>query len=242
MRILVAVCRVPDAGQPLRIADGAIDLAGTRMVMNPYDEAALEAALKLKDADASTEVVAVTVGGTAEADVLRTALAAGAQRAVHVVTDAVLSPLLVAQALREVAASESPDLVLLGRQTTDWSSAQVGPMLAALLGMPQVTEASSLSIQGRTIVAEHKVDNGIEAVEADLPCVVSADLRLGTLRFANLAAVLAARKKVIETRAAPTAATVAPPARVEAARQQRRRQRVHSAAELVAALRAERLL
>lgn len=242
MRILVAVCRVPDASQPLRIADGALEQAGTRMVLNPYDEAALEAALQLKDRGPATEVVAATVGTTAAADVLRTALASGADRAIHVATDLPLSPLFVARALHQVVRTESPDLVLLGRQTTDWSGAQVGPMVAGLIGWAQVTEAVSLAARDRTLTVEHKADGGVETVEADLPCVVTADLRLGTLRFANLNAVLAARKKPISVHMAPPVTDRRPPQALQAAEQQRRRIAVHSGAELAAALRREKLL
>lgn len=242
MRILVAVCRVPDASQPVRITSGTADLSGMRMVMNPYDEAALEAALQLKDSGHATDVAVATVGPPAAADVLRTALAAGADRALHVVTEAPLSPLFVATALRDLAQRESPHLILLGRQTTDWSSAQVGPMLAGLLGLAQLTDAVSLAVREKTLAADCRADGGIATVEAALPCIVTADLRLGTLRFANLNAVLAARKKPITPAAAPVLERPGPPVQVRAATQQRRGTPIHSAAELVAALRAERLL
>lgn len=242
MRILVAVCRVPDASQAVRVtADGAFDYANTRMVMNPYDEAALEGALRLKDAGQATDVVAVTVGPVAAQDVLRSALSAGADRAVHVQTDAGLTPLLVATALREVVRAEAPGMVLFGRQTTDWGSAQTGAMAAALLGWAQISCAASLAVGEARVVADRRGD-GIETVEADLPCVVTADLPLGPLRFANLSAVLSARKKPIATFAPPAAIPRTAHDRVRIAETERRRVRVTSADELVQHLRNERLV
>ncbi len=243
MRILVAVCRVPDASQTVRIgADGTFAHAGVRMVMNPYDEAALEAALRLKEAGRAEEVVAVTVGAPAAQDVLRSALAAGADRAVHVRTEDALSPLFVAAALRDVVQAEGPGLLLLGRQTPDWSSAQTGPMVAALLRWAQITRAVSLSLADTRITAGRRGEAGIEAVEAEFPCVVTADLPLGQLRFANLSAVRAARKKAIGVFPVPDTAPRAGLDRVSAAEPKRRRIRVESAPELVQHLRNERLL
>ncbi|MDR1163645.1 MAG: electron transfer flavoprotein subunit beta/FixA family protein [Candidatus Accumulibacter sp.] len=204
MKILVAVKRVVDPDARVRVrADGsALDVSGAQRVMNPFDEIALEEAVHLKEKGLATEVIAVSAGEPESQEILRTALARGADRAVLIPTAAALQPLAVAKLLRAVCERESPQLVVCGKQATDDDAAQTGPMLAAMLGWPQAAFASELSIEAQgggyraTVVRE--VDEGSETVELPLPAVVTAGLRLNEARFTSLAKLVKARKMPLE--------------------------------------------
>ena len=236
MRILVAVKRVPDPNQRVRVKpDGTgIDPAGLRWVINPGDEVALEQAVRWQESGAAIEIIAASVGGPGCKDVLRVALALGA---IHVAATDDVVPLTIATALAAVARDEHCDLALLGALAVDDGTSETGPMLAALLDWPQATRILAASATGATIQVERVSDNGVEAAEIALPCVLTADLRLATPRFANLGAVLRAKQQPIEERSiaapevAPSVASMTAVTRTRAARH------VASARELVAALR-----
>ena len=201
MKVLVAVKRVVDYNVRIRLcADGsAVDTAGVKMSMNPFDEIAMEEAVRLKEAGIATEVIAVSVGEEKAQDTIRTALALGADRGVHVVTDTPLEPLAVAKVLQNLTGREAPDLILLGKQAIDDDSNQTAQMLAALLGWGQGTFASSLSITDDTAQVVREIDGGLETVSLKLPCVVSADLRLNEPRYASLPNIMKAKSKPIQT-------------------------------------------
>lgn len=204
MKILVAVKRVVDYNIKVRIKpDGSdVDIAGVKMGINPFDENALEEALRLKEQGIATEIVAVSLGTAANQDVLRHALAMGADRAVLIETDSTLQALTVAKLLKALVAREQPDLILLGKQAIDDDAGQTGQMLAALLAYPQATFASALSVAGNAITVTREVDGGTETIALTLPAVVTADLRLNNPRFVKLPNLMMARKKPIETIAA----------------------------------------
>ncbi|HEY0561763.1 MAG TPA: electron transfer flavoprotein subunit beta/FixA family protein [Methylophilus sp.] len=204
MKILVAVKRVVDYNIKVRIKpDGSdVDIAGVKMGINPFDENALEEALRLKEQGIATEIVAVSLGTAANQDVLRHALAMGADRAVLIETDSTLQALTVAKLLKALVSREQPDLILLGKQAIDDDAGQTGQMLAALLAYPQATFASALSVAGNAITVTREVDGGTETIALTLPAVVTADLRLNNPRFVKLPNLMMARKKPIETIAA----------------------------------------
>jgi len=201
MKILVAVKRVVDYNIKVRIKpDGSdVDIDGVKMSVNPFDENAIEEALRLKEKGMATEVVAVSFGTAANQDVLRHALAMGADRAILVDSDAALQPLAVAKLLKSIVSREQPDIVLLGKQAIDDDAGQTGQMLAALLDYPQATFASALTVNGNEIVVTREVDGGTETLALNLPAVVTADLRLNEPRFVKLPNLMLARKKTIET-------------------------------------------
>lgn len=201
MKILVAVKRVVDYNIKVRVKpDGSdVDIDGVKMGINPFDENAIEEALRLKDKGIATEVVVVSLGAAANQDVLRHSLAMGADRAILVETDADLQPLGVAKLLKAIAAHEQPDLILLGKQAIDDDAGQTGQMLAALLNLPQGTFASTLQIEGDEAVVTREVDGGTETLALRLPAVITADLRLNNPRFVKLPNLMMARKKPIET-------------------------------------------
>ena len=180
MRILVPVKRVVDYNVKVRVkADGSdVDIANVKMSMNPFDEIAIEEATRLKEAGVATEIVAVTCGATAAQDVLRTAMAIGADRGIHVVCDAPLEPLVVAKILKSVAEKESAQLVIMGKQAIDDDANQTGQMLSALWGVPQATFASKVEVAGDTVTVTREIDGGLEKVSMQLPAVVTTDLRL----------------------------------------------------------------
>ena len=200
MKILVAVKRVVDANVRIRVkADGSgVETANARMSMNPFDEIAVEEAVKQKEAGVADEVVAVSCGVEKTQDVLRTALAIGADRAILIKTDAVLTPLAVAKLLKQIADKEQPDLVILGKQAIDDDASQTGPMLAALMDVPQATAISSLTIGDSTATVTRETDDGQETLLLQLPAVVTADLRLNEPRYVTLPNMMKARKKPIE--------------------------------------------
>ena len=201
MKILVPVKRVVDYNVKVRVkADGTgVDLANVKMSMNPFDEIAVEEALRLKEAGKATEVVAVSCGPAACQETLRTALAMGADRAILVEADGELQPLAVAKLLKAVVAKESPQLVIAGKQAIDDDANQVGQMLAALLDWGQVTFASKVASDGTRLTVTREIDGGLETVEVALPAVITADLRLNTPRYATLPNIMKAKKKPLDT-------------------------------------------
>jgi electron transfer flavoprotein beta subunit len=200
MKVLVSVKRVVDAYVKVRVkADGSgVDTANVKMAMNPFDEIAVEEAIRLGERGLATEVVAVTIGDAKAVETLRTALALGADRAIHVLTDQPVQPLAVAKVLKAVVEREQPKLVLLGKQAIDDDSNQTGQMLAGLLGWPQATFVSRLQIEGEEVEAGREVDEGIEIVRFRLPAVVTVDLRLNEPRYASLPNIMKAKRKPVE--------------------------------------------
>jgi len=200
MKVLVSVKRVVDYNVKVRVkADGSgVDTANVKMSMNPFDEIAVEEAVRLKEKGIATEIVAVSCGVTACQETLRTALALGADRAILVETDVDLQPLAVAKLLKAVVDKEQPKIVLLGKQAIDDDSNQTGQMLAALLGWPQATSASKVDIAGDKATVKREVDGGLETIETSLPLVVTTDLRLNEPRYATLPNIMKAKKKPLE--------------------------------------------
>ena len=201
MKVLVAIKRVVDFNVKVRIkADGSdVDIAGVKMGINPFDENAVEAALRLKESGQATEVVAVTLGSAAAQDVLRHALAMGVDRAVLVETDAVLQPLGTAKLLKAMAERERPGLIILGKQAIDSDAGQAGQMLAALLGVGQGIAISALEVLDNEIRVTREIDGGTETLALRLPAVVTADLRLNEPRYVKLPNLMMAKKKPIQT-------------------------------------------
>lgn len=200
MKALVAVKRVVDYNVKVRVkADGSnVDIGNVKMSMNPFDEIAVEEAVRLKEAGKVSEIVAVSLGEKKCEETLRTALAMGADRAVHVETDAKLEPLTVAKLLKAVADKENPQILLLGKQAIDDDANQVAQMLAALLNAAQGTFASKVQIEGEEALVTREIDGGEETVALKLPAVISADLRLNEPRFVKLPNIMAAKKKPLE--------------------------------------------
>ncbi|MGE8158769.1 electron transfer flavoprotein subunit beta/FixA family protein [Paraburkholderia sp. NPDC080076] len=200
MKVLVPVKRVVDANVRVRVkADGsAVDIANVKLSMNPFDEIAVEEAVRLKEAGAATEVVVVSCGVQACQETLRTAMAIGADRAILVETEAELQPLAVAKLLKALVDKEQPQLVMLGKQAIDDDANQVGQMLAALLGLPQATFASKVVVEAGKATVTREIDGGLETIEVDLPAVITADLRLNTPRYATLPNIMKAKKKPLD--------------------------------------------
>ena len=216
MKILVAVKRVVDYNVKVRVkSDNTdVDIANVKMSINPFDEIAVEEAVRLKEKGAATEVVAVSCGPAASQDALRTALAIGADRAVLVETDAVLQPLAVAKLLAAVQAKEQAGLLMLGKQAIDDDANQTGQMLAALLKLPQATFASKIEVADGQATVTREVDGGMETVRLPLPAVVTADLRLNEPRYVTLPNIMKARKKPLE-KLSPAELGVDPAPRLE---------------------------
>jgi len=200
MRVLVSVKRVVDYNVKVRVkADGTgVETANVKMSMNPFDEIAVEEAVRLKEAGVATEIVVVSCGPQACQETLRTALALGADRAILVETDAELQPLAVAKLLKSVAEREKPNLVILGKQAIDDDSNQTGQMLAALMGWPQATFASKVKIEGGKAQVTREVDGGLDTISIKLPAVVTTDLRLNEPRYVTLPNIMKAKKKTLE--------------------------------------------
>ncbi|MGE3477251.1 MAG: electron transfer flavoprotein subunit beta/FixA family protein [Rhodospirillaceae bacterium] len=201
MKILVAIKRVVDFNVKIRVkADKTgVELANVKMSMNPFDEIAVEEAVRLKEAGKATEIVIVSIGPQAAQETIRTALAMGGDRGILVQTDADVQPLAVAKVLKAVVDKESPNLVVLGKQAIDDDSNQVGQMLAALLGWPQGTFASKVALEGDGALVTREVDGGLETINLKLPAVVTTDLRLNEPRYASLPNIMKAKKKTIDT-------------------------------------------
>jgi electron transfer flavoprotein beta subunit len=245
MKVLVPIKRVVDYNVKVRVKpdQSGVDTANVKMSMNPFDEIAVEEAVRLKEKGIATEVVAVSCGLAACAETLRTALAIGADRAILVESDADLQPLAVAKLLQAIVAREAPQLVLMGKQAIDDDANQTGQMLAALLGWPQATFASKLEIAGGRATVKREVDGGLETVEMALPAVITVDLRMNEPRYATLPNIMKAKKKPLDTQTpsalgvdvAPRLTTlkvVEPPARKGGGK-------VADVKELVAKLRSE---
>ena len=200
MKILVPVKRVIDSNVKVRVkSDGSgVDLANVKMSMNPFDEIAVEEAVRIKERGEAGEVVAVSIGSAKSQDTLRTALAMGADRAILVKTDEAVEPLGVAKVLKAVVEKETPDLVIMGKQAIDDDCNQTGQMLAGLLGAPQGTFASKIELNGDKVKVTREVDGGLETVELSKPAVVTTDLRLNEPRYASLPNIMKAKKKPIE--------------------------------------------
>src|SRR5690349_24649101 len=200
MKVLVAVKRVVDFNVKVRVkADGSgVDTANVKMSMNPFDEIAVEEAVRLREKGVATEIVAVSCGVAACQETLRTAMAIGADRAILVETDAELQPLAVAKLLKAMADKEQPQLIILGKQAIDDDCNQTGQMLAALLGWPQATFASKIVINDGRAEVTREVDGGLETVAFKLPAVVTTDLRLNEPRYASLPNIMKAKKKPID--------------------------------------------
>ena len=201
LKAIVAIKRVIDFNVKVRVKPDAsgIDMANVKMSMNPFDEIAVEEAVRLKEKGVATEIVAVSCGVAASQETLRTALALGADRAILVQTDQELQPLAVAKLLRAIIAKEAPQVVILGKQAIDDDANQTGQMLAALLDWPQATFASKLDIANGRASVKREVDGGLETVEVALPAVVTTDLRLNEPRYATLPNIMKAKKKPLET-------------------------------------------
>ena len=197
MKILVPVKRVIDFNVRPRVkADGSgIDLANVKMSMNPFDEIAVEEAIRLKEKGKASEIVVVSVGPAKAQETLRTALAMGADRAILIVSETEVEPLGVAKLLAKVVEEEQPGLVILGKQAIDDDSNQTGQMLAALLGRPQGTFASKVEVEGDAVSVTREVDGGLETVKLSLPAIVTTDLRLNEPRYASLPNIMKAKSK-----------------------------------------------
>ena len=200
MKLLVAVKRVVDYNVKVRVKSdkSGVETAGVKMSMNPFDEIAVEEAIRLKEKGIATEIVAVSIGVTQAQETIRTALAMGADRGVLVETDVAVEPLAVAKLLKAVAEKEGAELVILGKQAIDDDMNATGQMLAALLGWPQGTFASKVEIADGKATVTREVDGGLETVELKLPAIVTADLRLNEPRYASLPNIMKARKKQID--------------------------------------------
>jgi electron transfer flavoprotein beta subunit len=200
MKVLVPVKRVVDYNVKVRVkSDGSdVDIANVKMSMNPFDEIAIEEATRLKEAGIATEIIAVSCGSAQAQDVIRTAMAIGADRGLHVVSDQPLEPLAVAKILKSIAEKEAVQLVIMGKQAIDDDANQTGQMLAALWGVPQATFASKLDINGQQAVVTREIDGGLEKLSMNLPAVVTTDLRLNEPRYVTLPNIMKAKKKPIE--------------------------------------------
>jgi len=203
MKVLVPVKRVIDANVKPRVkADGSgVELANVKMAMNPFDEIAVEEAIRLKEAGKVNEIIAVSIGPAQAQETLRTALAMGADRAILVKTDAIVEPLDVAKILKAVAEAEAPGLIILGKQAIDDDANQTGQMLAALLGWAQGTFASKLEVVDGKATVTREVDGGLQVVELKLPAIVTTDLRLNQPRYASLPNIMKAKKKPLDEKA-----------------------------------------
>ena len=203
MKVLVPVKRVIDYNVKARVKSdqSGVDLANVKMSMNPFDEIAVEEAVRLKERGVATEIVAVSIGVQQCQETIRTALAMGADRGVLVLTDQDLEPLAVAKILKAVAAEERPDLILMGKQAIDGDNNATGQMLAALLDQPQATFASKIEIADGKARVTREVDGGLQTLEVTLPAVVTVDLRLNEPRYASLPNIMKAKKKPIEQKA-----------------------------------------
>lgn len=204
MKIFVCIKRVPDTESRIRIrADGqSIETTGIKHVISPYDEYALETALRMKESNGAAEVVVITVGDASAAEQLRTSLAMGADRAIHLKGETTMDGLATARALAAELESAGADLILAGMKAADDDQQQVGPMLAELLGHPCITVAASLEVDGQTVRAHREIEGGVEHVEADLPAIVTMTKGAFEPRLPSLKGIMAAKKKPLEEKAA----------------------------------------
>ena len=245
MKVLVPVKRVIDYNVKARVKpdQSGIDLANVKMSINPFCEIAVEEAVRQKEKGAVSEIVAVSIGPQQAGDTLRTALAMGADRAILIQTAEDLEPLAVAKVLRAIIAEEAPDLVIMGKQAIDGDNNATGQMLATLLGWPQATFASELTIDGGKATVTREVDGGLQTLSVDLPAVVTADLRLNEPRYASLPNIMKAKKKELTVKElASLGVDTAPRLKVLKVAEPPKRAggvKVESAAALVAALKTQ---
>ena len=245
MKLLVPVKRVVDYNVKVRVkSDGSgVETAGVKMSMNPFDEIAVEEAVRLKEKGIATEIVAISMGAAACGETIRTALAMGADRGILVETDAELQPLAVAKLLKALVEKEQPRLIIMGKQAIDDDMNATGQMLAALLGWAQGTFASKVEMNGDALTVTREIDGGLETLELQLPAIVTTDLRLNEPRYASLPNIMKARKKPIETiKPADLGVDPAPRLTLVKVAEPPRRQagaKVGSIAELVQKLRTE---
>jgi electron transfer flavoprotein beta subunit len=245
MKVLVPVKRVVDKDVKIRVKqDGTgVELANVKMSMNPFDEIAVEEAIRLKEGGKASEIVAVSIGPQQATETIRTALAMGADRGILVKVDHLVEPLAVAKILKGVVEAEKPGLVILGKQAIDDDCNQTGQMLAALLGWPQGTFASKIALDGDSVTVTREVDGGLQTIRVKGPAILTADLRLNEPRYASLPNIMKAKKKPIEEKSASdygvdpaprleVLKTVEPPSRKSGAK-------VGSVAELVGKLKNE---
>jgi len=200
MKVLVPVKRVVDYNVKIRVKSDqtGVDLANVKMSMNPFDEIAIEEAVRLKEAGKATEVIAVSIGVAQATETIRTALAMGADRGILVKSDETVEPLAVAKILKGIVEAEKPDLVVLGKQAIDDDSNQTGQMLAALLGWPQGTFASKVEFEGDKLLLTREIDGGLQTLKLNMPAVITTDLRLNEPRYASLPNIMKAKKKPID--------------------------------------------
>nr|WP_272212423.1 electron transfer flavoprotein subunit beta/FixA family protein [Marinicella sp. W31]MDC2878338.1 electron transfer flavoprotein subunit beta/FixA family protein [Marinicella sp. W31] len=200
MKVLVPVKRVVDYNVKIRVKpDGTgVELANVKMSMNPFDEIAVEEALRLKEAGIATEVVAVSIGPAKAEETIRTALAMGADRGILIATDGTVEPLAVAKLLKKVAEAEQPGLIILGKQAIDDDSNQTGQMLSALLGWSQATYASKLEVGESEVTVTREIDGGLQTITVKLPAIITTDLRLNEPRYASLPNIMKAKKKPVD--------------------------------------------
>ena len=245
MKILVPVKRVVDYNVKIRVkTDGSgVELANVKMSMNPFDEIAVEEALRLKEAGKAAEVVAVSIGPAKAEETLRTALAMGADRAILIETDETVEPLAVAKLLKAVVAAEEPGLVILGKQAIDDDANQTGQMLSALTGFPQATFASKVELGDGSVAVTREVDGGLQTIALKLPAVVTTDLRLNEPRYASLPNIMKAKKKPLDKKSpADLGVDVSPRLKVVKTEEPAGRKagiKVKSVAELVEKLKTE---
>jgi len=245
MKVLVPVKRVVDFNVKIRVkADGSgVDLANVKMSMNPFDEIAVEEAIRLKEAGKADEVIVVSIGPAQAQETLRTAMAMGADRAILIKAEGAVEPLAVAKLLKGVIEAEAPGLVILGKQAIDDDANQTGQMLAALLGWAQATFASKLELGDGRAKVTREVDGGLQAIEVTLPAIVTADLRLNEPRYASLPNIMKAKKKPLEEKApADYGVSVEPRLKVLATEEPATRKagvKVATVAELIDRLRNE---
>lgn len=204
MKILVPVKRVIDAYAKVRVKTdhSGVDTQNVKMAMNPFDEIAVEQAVQLKEQGKATEIVALSIGAQSCQETLRTALALGADKAIHIVHDTALEPLHIAKIICQVAGTEKSDLIIMGKQSIDGDNNQTGQMVAALLGWPQGTFASRIEFAETGVLVTREIDGGLETLKLSLPAVLTTDLRLNTPRYATLPNIMKAKKKPLETLAA----------------------------------------
>jgi len=245
MKVLVPVKRVIDYNVKVRVKpdQSGVDLANVKMSMNPFDEIAVEEAVRLKEKGVATEIVAVSIGPAQAQETIRTALAMGADRGIHIQSDTDVEPLAVAKLLKGVVAEEQPQIVLMGKQAIDGDNNAVGQMLAALLDWPQATFASKVDISGDKASVTREVDGGLQTLSVALPAVITTDLRLNEPRYASLPNIMKAKKKPIDAKSAGDyGVDTAPRLKVLKVTEPAKRQagiKVNDAADLVAKLRNE---
>ena len=200
MKILVAVKRVIDYNVKIRVRPDrtGVETANVKMSMNPFDEIAVEEGVRLRESGGAEELIAISVGPKQAQETIRTALAMGADRGIHVATDEEIEPLVIAKILKVIAVKENPDLIILGKQAIDDDSNQTGQMLAALLDWPQGTFASEMTIDDGIVHIVREIDGGLETLKLKIPAIITTDLRLNTPRYASLPNIMKAKKKTID--------------------------------------------